>query len=95
MHAVSWGLAATLGAVAGTMATQLQPLDPGMLRLALLYALAAAMLGAFTSPAAAMLGGLAIGAGLELLGIYAHLGADLRPAVGLAVVYAFALRRRP
>jgi branched-chain amino acid transport system permease protein len=95
MHAASWGLAALLGAVAGTMAAQLQPLDPGMLRLALLYALAAALLGALVSPAAAVAGGLAIGAALELLGAYAHLGADLRPAVTLAIVFVCAAVRRP
>jgi hypothetical protein len=52
------------------------------------------MLGALASPAAAVVGGLAIGAGLELLGAYAHLGADLRPAVGLGVVFACAVVRR-
>jgi branched-chain amino acid transport system permease protein len=94
MHATSWGLAAALGAVAATMATQLQPLEPNLLRLALLYALAAAVIGRLASPAAAVVGGLAIGAGLELLGAYAHLGGDLRPAVGLAIVTAFVFGRR-
>jgi branched-chain amino acid transport system permease protein len=94
MHATSWGLATALGAVAGTMAAQLQPLEPNLLRLALLYALAAAVIGKLASPAAAVIGGLAIGAGLELLGAYAHLGPDLRPAVALAVVAAFVVGRR-
>lgn len=93
--ATSFGIAATLGAVAGILAAELQPLDPGLLRVALLYAVAAAAIGAFASPALAVVGGLALGVGLDLLGAYAHLPHELKPAVALAVV-AVALRgRRP
>ena len=86
MVATSFGIAAALGAVAGILAAELRPLDPVLLRTTLVYALAAAAVGAFASPALAVIGGLALGVALELLGAYAHLAPELRPAVALAVI---------
>jgi hypothetical protein len=58
-----------------------------MLRTALLYGLAAALCGGF-------LGGLALGVGLEVLAVYVHAGAELRPLAALALVVALVIARR-
>ena len=80
MLALGWGLAATLGAVAGLFtAAANPPLDPNMMRPVLIYALAAAVLGGLESPVGAIVGGLAIGVLLNLVVTYdthAHLDLD-------------------
>jgi branched-chain amino acid transport system permease protein len=70
MLALGWGLATALGALAGMMYAPTAQLDPNMMRGVLLYAFAAAVLGGLESPAGAVIGGLAIGALLNLLGSY-------------------------
>ena len=47
---VGWGLAAALGAVAGALVAPQLTLTPGMLDTALVYALAAVILGGLSSP---------------------------------------------
>ena len=47
---VGWGLAAALGAVAGALVAPQLTLTPGMLDTALVYALAAVILGGLTQP---------------------------------------------
>jgi branched-chain amino acid transport system permease protein len=70
MLAIGWGLAAVLGAVSGLMTEPSQFLTPTMMQAILLYAFAAAVLGGLESPAGAVIGGLAIGVFLNLVGQY-------------------------
>ena len=72
MLSLGWGLAAVLGAVSGMMAAASPSvlLQPSMMDGILIYAFAAAVLGGLESPAGAVVGGLAIGALLNLLGSY-------------------------
>jgi len=94
MRAAGWGLAAALGAVAGVLAAPSLGLEPNMLQTALLYALAAAVLGGLDSPAGALVGGLLLGVLLDLVGSYVHwVGGELRPATALAVLLAVLLVR--
>jgi branched-chain amino acid transport system permease protein len=95
MHALGWGLAAALGAVAGVMAAPSLLLGPNMMQTVLLYAFAAALVGGMVSPLGAVAGGLALGVLLNLLGTYVHwIGGDLRLAAALAIVLALLLVRR-
>ena len=70
MLALGWGLAAVLGAVAGLMTEPSQFLQPTMMQAILLYAFAAAVLGGLESPAGSVVGGLALGVFLNLVGQY-------------------------
>ncbi len=72
MLSLGWGLAAVLGAIAGLMAAGSPSvlLQPSMMDGILIYAFAAAVLGGLESPAGAVVGGLAIGVMLNLLGSY-------------------------
>jgi branched-chain amino acid transport system permease protein len=72
MLALGWGLAALLGAVSGLLAAPIFFLQPNMMQGILLYAFAAAVLGGIDSPVGAVVGGLAIGIGINLLTTYAH-----------------------
>jgi branched-chain amino acid transport system permease protein len=72
MLGVGWGLAAALGAVSGIFtAAAFPPLEPTMMQPVLIYAFAAAVLGGIDSPAGAVVGGLALGVFLTLVGAYA------------------------
>jgi branched-chain amino acid transport system permease protein len=87
MLAFGWGLAAVLGAVAGLMAEPTQFLQPTMMQAILLYAFAAAVLGGLESPAGAVIGGLALGVFLNLLGQYVgYATAELRLPIAFAVL---------
>ena len=69
--AVGWGLAAVLGAVAGLMTEPaVYVLQPTLMQPVLLYAFAAAVLGGLESPGGAVVGGLALGVFLNLVGQY-------------------------
>src|SRR6476660_9905858 len=70
MLAIGWGLAASLGAVAGMMTEPSQFLQPTMMQPILLYAFAAAVLGGLESPVGAVIGGLLLGVFLNLIGQY-------------------------
>ncbi len=90
MLAFGWGLAATIGAVAGLFtAAAAPPLEPNMMRPVLIYAFAAAVVGGLTSPVGAIVGGLAIGVTLNLVATYdEHLHIELdriRLPIALAV----------
>ena len=67
MLALGWGLAATLGAVAGVLTAPTVGLDPQMMQAVLIYAFAAALLGGIDSPVGAIVGGLALGVILNML----------------------------
>jgi len=87
MLAIGWGLAAMLGAVAGMLAAPTIFLDPNMMQAILIYAFAAAVLGGIDSPFGAVVGGLLLGVGLNLIGAYVDfVGADLRLPVALLII---------
>jgi branched-chain amino acid transport system permease protein len=72
MFALGWGLAAVLSAVSGMMAAPSVFLDPTMMQSVLIYAFAAAVLGGIDSPVGAVIGGLALGVGLNLIDTYVN-----------------------
>jgi branched-chain amino acid transport system permease protein len=87
--ALGWGLAAVLGAIAGLMIAPSVFLQPTMMDTILIYAFAAAVVGGIESPAGAVVGGLALGVLLNLLGSYVHfVTASLRLPVALALLLA-------
>jgi branched-chain amino acid transport system permease protein len=87
MLSLGWGLAAVLGAISGMLAAPSIFLDPSMMQVILIYAFAAAVLGGIDSPIGAVVGGLMLGVGLNLLGTYVDfVGADLRLPAALLVI---------
>jgi branched-chain amino acid transport system permease protein len=89
MLALGWGFAAVLGAVAGLMIAPTIFLQPTMMDTILIYAFAAAVVGGIESPAGAVVGGLALGVLLNLLGTYVHfVTSELRLPVALALLLA-------
>ncbi len=94
MLAFGWGLAAALGALAGLLtAAAIPPLDPTMMQPILIYAFAAAVLGGMDSPLGAVLGGLALGVALNLVGTYVDGLSDLRVPVAFAIILVVLLLR--
>jgi branched-chain amino acid transport system permease protein len=85
MLALGWGFAAVLGAVAGMMAAPTVFLDPSMMLIVLIYAFAAAVLGGIDSPVGAVVGGLLLGAIVNVLGAYV-VPAELRLPTALAIL---------
>jgi branched-chain amino acid transport system permease protein len=93
MLALGWALAAVLGAIAG-LETASPSFDPNLMITVLIYAFAAAVLGGLDSPFGAVVGGLAIGVFLNLLGTYVHfVSAELRLPVALLVLFGVLLLR--
>ena len=87
MLAAGWGMAAMLGAVAGMLAAPTVFLDPNMMQAVLIYAFAAAILGGIDSPVGAVVGGLLLGVGLNLVGTYIDfVGSDLRLPMALLII---------
>ena len=95
MLALGWGIAAMLGAIAGLMLAPTQgSFDPQVMQPILIYAFAAAVLGGIDSPIGAVVGGLALGVGLNLLGAYVDfIGADFRLPAALAAILLVLLVR--
>jgi branched-chain amino acid transport system permease protein len=92
MLAVGWGLAAVLGAVAGLMTEPYVFLQPSMMQAILLYSFAAAVLGGLESPAGAVVGGLALGVFLNLVGQYVGFAtSELRLPIAFAVLLVILL----
>ncbi|MGC5222359.1 branched-chain amino acid ABC transporter permease [Micromonospora sp. DT81.3] len=85
---VGWGLAAALGAVAGSLVAPQLTLTPGMLDSALVYALAAVIIGGLNSPAGAVVAAWAIGILENLAAVYVpFIGYDLKIAVPFILVF--------
>src|SRR5207248_1403512 len=80
--ALGWRLATALGAVAGLMAAPpLGSFDQNFMQPILLYAFAGAVLGGIDSALGAVVGSLALGVFLNLVGTYVSwVGTDLRQA---------------
>jgi branched-chain amino acid transport system permease protein len=93
MLALGWGLAAAVGAVSGMLVAPVIYLDPNMMQSILLFAFVAAVLGGIESPLGAVVGGIAIGIVMALVGTYIPGGQDLRLAFGLVVIVIVLLVR--
>jgi branched-chain amino acid transport system permease protein len=96
--ALGWGFAAALGAVSGMMVAPdisiSAGLQPSMMQAVLVYAFAAAVLGGLESPVGAVVGGLVLGVGLNLLGAYvSFVKPELHLPVALAVLLVVLLIR--
>lgn len=85
MLAIGWGLAATIGAIAGIMVAPILFLDPNMMSGVLLYAFTGALLGGITSPVGAVVGGLIVGVTENLVGTYL-IPSQLKLTVALALI---------
>lgn len=89
-----WGLACALGTIAGMLAAPVAFLEPGMMINLLPYALAAVTLGGLTSPPGALIGGILVGVGENLIGNYVgFIGQDLKLPVVLTVMAVVLLIR--
>jgi branched-chain amino acid transport system permease protein len=96
--ALGWGFAAALGAVSGMMIAPnisiSAGLQPSMMQSVLVYAFAAAVLGGLESPVGAVVGGLVLGVGLNLLGAYVgFVKPELHLPLALAVLLVVLLVR--
>jgi branched-chain amino acid transport system permease protein len=93
--AFGWGLAAALGAVAGLLAAPgLGSFDQNFMQPILLYAFAGAVLGGIDNALGAVVGSLALGVFLNLIGTYVSwVGTDLRQPAALAVILVVLLLR--
>jgi len=88
MLAIGWGLAAVLSAVSGMLAAPAQfVFTPTFMQVYIVYAFAAAVLGGIESPVGAIIGGLALGVTINLLGTYVdYITPDMELPVALAVL---------
>lgn len=85
MLALGWGLAASIGAVAGMMVAPVVFLDPNMMGGILLYAFAGALLGGINNPLGAVVGGFAVGVIENVAGAYL-VGTELKLTLALAII---------
>jgi branched-chain amino acid transport system permease protein len=83
MLALGWGLAAAIGAVAGTLIAPMLFLDPNMMGPILLYGFAGALVGGITSPGGAVVGGFLVG---MIENLVAHFGSLFERSTGIYVV---------
>ena len=85
MLALGWGLAASIGAVAGMMVAPIVFLDPNMMAGILLYAFAGALLGGINNPLGAVVGGFAVGV-IENIGGAYLVGTELKLTLALVII---------
>ncbi|MGY1856762.1 branched-chain amino acid ABC transporter permease [Modestobacter sp. SYSU DS0290] len=91
---IGWGLAAAIGAVAGALVAPQLTLTPGMLDNALVYALAAVILGGLTSPIGVVVAAWIIGVLENLAAVYVpFIGYDLRVAVPFILIFVVLIVR--
>jgi branched-chain amino acid transport system permease protein len=88
MLALGWGFAAVLSAVSGLLAAPAQfVFTPTFMQVYIVYAFAAAVLGGIESPVGAIVGGLALGVTINLLGTYVHwITPEMELPVALAIL---------
>lgn len=91
---VGWGLAALLGAVAGALVAPQLTLTPGMMDSALVYALAAVILGGLSSPIGVVVAAWLIGVLENLAAVYVpFIGHDLKIAVPFILIFVVLIIR--
>jgi branched-chain amino acid transport system permease protein len=83
MLALGWGLAASVGAVAGCMVAHIVYLDPNMMGGILLYAFASALVGGIGNPGGAVLGGFIVGV---LENMVAYAGNQIEKLTGVYII---------
>ena len=94
MLALGWGMAASVGAVAGMMIAPVVFLEPNMMLSILLYGFAGAVVGGLTSPAGAVLGGFSVGVVENLAGTFIpFVGRELKLSIALALIIAVLMVR--
>jgi branched-chain amino acid transport system permease protein len=87
MIAIGWGMAASIGALAGLLIAPIVFLEPNMMLGILLYGFAAAVLGGLSSPGGAVFGGFVVGIIENLTGTYIPgVGGELKLTVALAII---------
>jgi branched-chain amino acid transport system permease protein len=85
MLALGWGLAATIGSIAGMLVAPIVFLDPNMMTGILVYGFAGALVGGIGNPMGAVAGGFIVGVLENLVGSYI-IGNELKLTFALAVV---------
>jgi branched-chain amino acid transport system permease protein len=85
MLALGWGLAASVGAVAGMLVAPIVFLDPNMMTGILIYGFAGALVGGIGNPAGAVAGGFIVGVLENLVGTYI-IGNELKLTLALIMV---------
>lgn len=87
MVALGWGMASSIGAVAGILIAPIVYLEPNMMVGVLIYGFAAAVLGGLTSPLGAVVGGFLFGIIENMAGTYIpNVGDQLKLPIALAVI---------
>ena len=85
MLALGWGMAASIGAVAGMLVAPIVFLDPNMMTGILVYGFAGALVGGIGNPMGAVAGGFIVGVLENLVGSYI-IGNELKLTFALAIV---------
>src|SRR5215813_7633623 len=94
MVALGWGMAASLGAVAGMLIAPVVFLEPNMMLSILLYGFAGAVLGGLNSPGGAVVGGFLVGVVENLVATYVpRIGAELKLPIALVLIVAVLVLR--
>src|ERR1043165_8623605 len=94
MTALGWGMAASIGAVAGMLIAPVVFLEPNMMLGVLLYGFAGAVLGGLTSPGGAVLGGFAVGVIENVAGTFTpYVGRELKLTIALVLIVAVLMVR--
>ncbi|WP_261211713.1 hypothetical protein [Variovorax sp. CY25R-8] len=88
---IGWGVAGGIGAVAGLLAAPVVFL-PQMMAGIMIYRFAAAVVGDVDSPPGAILGGLVLGIGENLLGAYVT-GNERKLTIALVLMFAILVVR--
>jgi branched-chain amino acid transport system permease protein len=92
MLMLGWGLAATIGGVAGLLAAPKMYLEPNMMSGVLIYGFAAALLGGISSSFGTVIAGFIIGIVINLLGTYV-IGTNLRLTAAMVMIILVLLLR--
>jgi branched-chain amino acid transport system permease protein len=92
MASLGWGIATVIGAIAGMMIAPILYLDPLMMTSMLIYGFTAAVLGGIEHPKGAIVGGLLVGVGENLLGAYV-IGTELKLTVANLLIIGVLLFR--
>src|SRR5216110_407194 len=94
MTALGWGMAASIGAVAGMLIAPVVFLEPNMMLGVLLYGFAGAVLGGLSSPGGEVLGGFAVGVIENVAGTFIpYVGRELKLTIALVLIVAVLMVR--
>lgn len=87
MIALGWGMASSIGSIAGMLIGPVVFLEPNMMGGVLIYGFAAAVLGGLASPLGAVVGGFLVGVFENLAGTYIPgIGNELKLPIALALI---------